>query len=112
MIARRKFNVNLNKWILIIPIALFAISSGFTGIAGYEGKFLSADSRSRWKVAENSAGDIYIFKSPNGEYILTECCKLFLPSNMQIKYPGVLTVSDIDSFIKYQVGSGDYSFHF
>lgn len=96
MIRERKFNVKLNNWIFIIPIAVFTISGG-----------------SKWqKIGERSRANINIFKSSNGKYLLTESYKLFLPENLQIKYPGKLTVSDIGCLINCQVGSGIYSFHF
>ncbi|MGZ3838902.1 MAG: family 78 glycoside hydrolase catalytic domain [Flavisolibacter sp.] len=62
-------------------------------------------------VPANSRADIYIPKSLNRKNTLTESGKALLPGKMQIKDPGVLTVSDEGSFIKCRVGSGDYSFH-
>jgi alpha-L-rhamnosidase len=61
-------------------------------------------------VPANTRATIYIPKLVNGKFTLTESGKVLWPANSEVNDPGVLAVSDKDSFIKCLAGGGDYQF--
>lgn len=62
------------------------------------------------KVPANTRAAVYVPKPAKGNFTVTESRKVLWPPKAEIKDPGVLAVSEEDSFIKCLVGAGDYRF--
>jgi alpha-L-rhamnosidase len=61
-------------------------------------------------VPANTRASIYLLKRSSGNFTITESAKVLWPLKSAMKDPGVLAISEEDSFIKCLVDAGDYQF--
>ncbi|HEV2455468.1 MAG TPA: family 78 glycoside hydrolase catalytic domain [Verrucomicrobiae bacterium] len=64
----------------------------------------------RIRVPANTRASVYIPKPSNGKFSLKESGKRLWPAGSGISDPGILAVSEEDSFVKCVVGAGEYRF--